>query len=355
VQVKEKQLYIVLLFIFFVPFLSNAQKIKINDAEILQKNGDSAILVDYRLHRNPSLVIKELKKDSTNNNILHLYRGHVIYSSQESQYPKYSLPILPYKLDFQIKPFYYAEYGQFDNPVQTQIGMAPKVELQVWKGFYGVFQWYIPFQNDFKIRLGYESRPGELGVGYSFVKKQRHFFNTFLGTFINDRYGVYAEYIWSNRAQNFYLGGAAYLTGRFLWDEGVLYLDEEGMTYPSGTVFAAYRFIKHDLTVRLMAEKFLRDDQGFTMEVFRQFGSTDIGFYASKTKKGDNAGLFVTFALWPRKFYANKYVQLRLPHSFRLAYNLRPNTGIGEVTRPYTDFFYDIYRFNKNFINKRIE
>lgn len=345
------------LFLISWSFLLSAQKVDTEDLEVATERGDSAYIFDYRLHRNPALILKELREQKGDSvELAHLYRGNVIYRTNDSSRFDIDLnpqKVIPYKLDFQIRPYYYAEYGQFDRPVQTQIGISPRLQIDFFKGFYGVFQWMIPLQNDFKIRTGYETRPGELGIGYTHIWDQRYFFNVFAGTFINDRYGIYAEYIWSDASGRFYTGVSGYYTGRYLYDFSEQTLFRDFINYPSGHIFFAYRFVKHDLTVRVMAERFLRDDEGFTFELFRQFGSTDIGFFASRSTRGDNAGFYITFALWPRKFVAAKKAQFRLPHSFRLNYNLRPNTGISEITRPYTDFFYDIYRFNRHFIENQ--
>ncbi len=346
--------------------LSDLEKVRLDE---------STFTFDYRLHRNPVYILKKMMMEDSleGKTITYLYNGDPIYSttqlpqprtqnSQNSQPGTQSLKsgalnsklgTPNYKLDLQLKPFYYAEYGDFRQPLRLQLAIGPRLQWNIWNGFYGVFQWMLPVYNDFDVRLGFGPRPGELGLGYIRVLGRKNFLQGFVGTFTNDRYGFYGEYTRMLADGKVYLGGSLYYTGAFRYDDQILY--REIVDYWTGNVHASYRFVQHDLTVRVVGEKFLRNDEGVSLEVFRQFGNTDIGFYGTRSRNGDNAGFFVVFALWPRKFYSNKWLQVRFPHSFRLLYDLRPNTGISERTRPYTDLFYDVYRYNPFFINNQLD
>ncbi len=334
------------------PTILKAQK-AVRDLERSSREVDHLVF-DYRLHRNPTFVLDEMRLLDSLDNVgtkTYLYNGDPIVTLGIDSVDIVPEPGNPYKVDLQIKPLYYAEYGDFREPLRTQLAIGPRLQVN-FKHFYAVGQWILPFQNDFNLRLGFGSRPGELGLGYARVLNRVNFTNTFIGTFTNQRYGAYTEYIRMLAGGRFYLGGSFYYTGRYAYDEQILY--REVIKYFSGNVFGLYRIVRHDLTLRLTAERFLRDDAGVTFEIFRQFGNTDIGFYGTRSQNGDNAGFFVVFSLWPRKFYANKWLQVRPPHSFRLTYDLRPNTGISERTRPYNDFFYDIYRFNPQYIQNQL-
>ncbi|MFY0686929.1 MAG: hypothetical protein JXQ90_07185 [Cyclobacteriaceae bacterium] len=319
---------------------------------------ENTFLFESRMHRNPRHTYRLLLNTDSlkGKELVYLYQGHPILAYKDSAVVaiRDGLSYQPsYRLDLQLKPIYYAEYGHYDEPFRTQLAIGPRLQFNLRKGFYAVAQWIQPFQNDFDYRLGLGSRPGEIGVGYTLIRKGNHFFNTYLGTFRNRRYGGYASYIRMFGNNRMYAGAAIYYTGLYLLDAGTLYADP--INYLTGYVHFTYRLPRYGLVARVQAEKYLRDDIGGKLTVFRQFGNTDIGFFASKSVAGDNAGFYVTFALWPRKFYANRWIQIRPPHSFKLNYDLRPNTGIGEQLRPYTDFYEDILRFNPDFVRDGLE
>lgn len=335
---------------YCIPFIAFVQDVT-KDVELYSVN-DTSVLFDYRYNRNPGFFYRknqEWKKVKQ----VHLYRGNpILYLEQDTaERANHSFTVKKfYKLDVQLRPFLYSEFGDFREPLRTQIGIAPRFAIG-YGGMYGVFQWFFPIQNDFPNRFGFQNRPGELGVGYTKIVKGMNFFNSFVGTFINDRYGGYMEYIRSTRNQRLYLGSSIYYTGRVLLSEGTIF--RERINYLSGEVFLLYRFKHPNLSVRLSGERFLREDTGVTIELMRQFGNTDIGFSMTDSENGLNARMFIAFSLGG-KIYSNKWMQIRLPHTFRFSYDLQPNTGISERTRPFSDFFFDIYRFNLPYVQSQL-
>lgn len=343
--------------VFFLTWISLNQLIaqeSWKDTE-LKKSKEGVTYFDYRHHRNPTYFFKRKLKDDKDSVFVHLFRGKAIVELKSDTFllpRKYSTSQIPYKIDIQVKPLFSAEYGDFREPVRTQLAIGPRLELAVG-GLYGVFQWVLPFQNDFKNRFGSSYRPGEVGIGFTEIIKGKSFLNLFIGTFTNDRYGAYSEFVSRTTSAKFYYGFSAYYTGRFLYEGGTLF--REDINYFSGNIFAQYKLKYPDVNIRLTVEKFLRSDFGATLDVFRQFGNTDIGFNFTISKNGENAGIYVILPLWPRKFYSNDWIQIRPPHSFQFTYDLRPNTGIAEKARTYNNFFTDIYRFNLPYLNNELK
>lgn len=330
-------------------FWSQAQEL--SDLEVTEVT-DDALVFDYRLHRNPFYILKDLAFDDSVKDYqhIHLYRGSVIYGG-EAMSGKYQ-PKKHYKVDLQVEPYYNSRFGDVDDPFRTQLGLGPRLELTSKYGLYGVFQWLIPIQNDFDIEVGFGHRPGEIGLGYTKVFNQKVFLNAFAGVFTNRRYGASSELIFMNQNGTIYYGGGIFYSGPYIFTESTFV--RERARYLSGYGFLAYRIKSQDLTIRLIGERYLNEDYGGRLEVLRQFGSTDIGFYAQKSKNGENGGIMVTLALWPRKFYNNSWFQFRLPHSVRVQYDLLAAIQSGQSLRNQTDFFYDILRFNPQFIEKQM-
>lgn len=338
------------LFIFFLSSSLAGLAQALSELEAVTKT-DETLAFDYRLHRNPVSIYKYLlTTDSTKDlNLVYRYHGYTIYGNDEGLKKEAT----GYRLDLQIKPYYIARFGDVDDPFRTQVGIGPKLQWNAKKGFYAVFQWLLPLQNDFTNELGYGARPGELGVGYSGIFGKQHFVNVFTGTLTNRRYGTYGEYNYLTSDSRWYFGGAAYYSGGYIYRENTF--TRERIRYFSGYVYTAFRFIRPDITVKVTGERFLEDDYGVTVEVMRQFGNTDIGFYGQKTQNGDNAGILITLALWPRKFYTNRWFQVRPPHSFSLQYDLKAAVRSGNPVRSYQRFYNEILRFNPHFIKNQLK
>lgn len=335
-------------------FLSNSSLIaqELKDLELAEIQND-ALLFDYRLHRNPFFILRNLAIEDSVKNLkpVHLYRGSVIYGGQALR-EKYK-PKKHYKIDLQVEPYYNSRFGDVDDPFRTQLGLGPRLELTSKSGLYGVFQWLFPIQNDFDVEIGFGNRPGESGIGFTKIFNQKIFLNTFAGIFTNRRYGISGELIFMNEIGTLYYGGGLFYSGPYIYTNSTFI--RERVRYLSGYGFFAYRIISQDITLRLIAERYLRDDYGGRLEVTRQFGNTDIGFYAQKSKNGENGGIMVTLSLWPRKFYSNSWFQFRPPHSLRIQYDLLTAIQSGQSVRNQTDFYYDILRFNPHFIEEQIK
>lgn len=341
---------LVLVMIAGVKSLVQAQEL--SDLEAVEVSADNLIF-DYRLHRNPFFILRNLTLEDSvkEKNHLHLYRGSVIYGGEhlDGKYRNQK----HYKLDFQLEPYYNSRFGDIDDPFRTQLGIGPRLEwISKW-GIYGVFQWLLPLQNDFDVEVGFGHRPGETGIGFTRVFNQRFFLNAFIGIFTNRRYGASTELILMSENGRLYYGGGLFYSGPYIYMDNTFI--REHVRYLSGYGFIAYRIPSQDLTLRIIGEKFLNEDYGGRLEVIRQFGNTDIGFYAQKSKNGENGGIMITLSLWPRKFYKNAWFQFRPPHSFQIQYDLLAATQSGVPLRNQTDIFREILRFNPNYIKDQLK
>ena len=328
----------------------------IDDAEAYLDAGDT-VFFDYRLHRNPTKVFKEqVLPDSNDHKVYtYLFHGNPIISYQDGRFfntGDLRIPYLPYRLDIELQPSYTYVLGPFNDPFQTQLGISPRVQYNFGKGVYGVFQWVFPIQNHFKNEFGQSYRPGEIGIGYDHIYKGLHAFRFYGGTLTNNQAGFQGEYLGRDKKGVFYYGAALYYTRKFVYDHMYTYWDVSSRL--SGYVQAAYRISPWDLTVRLIGDMYLNGKLGVTMEVIRQYGNTDVGFFAIGGQGGSNAGFFFRMPFWPRKFYRNNWMQVRLPQTFNFYYNVRTISGTPRV-RNYNPLFKEVLRFNPNFLNGQMD
>lgn len=81
-----------------------------------------------------------------------------------------------------------------------------------------------------------------------------------------------------------------------------------------------YRWRRYEVNVRLSAGRFLYQDDGVVLEVFRQIGEYRVGFLATSTTIGRNVGFLFSLPLAPRRYSMPGRVRVRVAEQFPLAY-----------------------------------
>lgn len=313
------------------------------------------IIFDYRLHRNPANYFKNDIFKNSNYTWNYLYDGNVVARYKEgkflNKFQRDTLILPPYKLDIQLVPLFLYNFGDFSDPFETQLGVAPRLKWVPAKGFFMVFQWQFPLQNDFRYSVGYGQRPGQIGLGFHRIFRGRYNFSGYFGTLTGNNYGLNLEYLARTKDAHWYYGGAFFFTGTYIYHEQYFY--RQFLSTRSGYVQLAYRIHQWDMTVRMIGDIYLNQDKGVTMEVIRQYGNTDIGFYAIAAENATNAGFFFRIRLWPGKFYSNKWMQIRLPNNFQNYYTVRSNSQMPRV-RHFSSTFNEMLRFNPAFLNGQL-
>ena len=315
--------------------------------------------LDYNLHRNPSYLLKEnFFKKNRFQSFTHLFYGNPITSFSNGQYvntgqiQNYSLSRV-YKLDIEIAPHLIYSLGSFSDPFTTEIGIAPKARLVVARGLYGVFQWIFPVQNDFIFNINTVShRPGQIGVGYDWIWNGRFALTGYFGTLATNNYGLHLEFLGRSKDARWYFGGAYFITGSYQYYKQYYSIDP--LQTKSGYAQLAYRWHEQDLTFRAIGDRYLNGDLGITFEALRQYGNIDIGFFAMAAQNATNGGFFFRCPLWPRKFYSNKLIQVRLPNTFANTYNVRNLVNNTPRARNHRPLFEEMIRFNPVFLNKQL-
>ena len=107
---------------------------------------DGVTFLDYLPFRNPARIIRDSIFIAFGNEpgYVQLFYGNPIVSYSDGRFHDPTIGndfqlSKPYKIDIQIEPHLMYALGAFSDPFQTQIGVAPKIELIPAKGFYGIF------------------------------------------------------------------------------------------------------------------------------------------------------------------------------------------------------------------------
>jgi len=256
-----------------------------------------------------------------------------------------------YKFDIVVHPQCKAQFGNYDEPVESQTNLAPEIHTSLWKGMSIAAQLIIPIQNE----LGEEGhcwRPGLLTINQTLRLPHNTFVSATMGYFTQHRYGTdleikkyFANGKWSIGANAGYTGYASYLKG--VW----YYSDIDLLT----TLFnAEYRFSQYDLSLSATYGKFLYGDKGWRLDILRQFGEVDIGFFVLKTETGHNGGFNFRIPIFPPKYLPASPIGIGTAKEFPWEYRYKgfPNNGIQYNTGNTLDEF--MKRLNPDYTKTHI-
>lgn len=93
-----------------------------------------------------------------------------------------------------------------------------------------------------------------------------------------------------------------------------------------------YRWRRYELNVRLSAGRFLYQDDGVAVEVFRQMGEYRIGFFGTATTAGRNIGFQLSLPLFPARYAMPGRIRVRVAEQFPFTYRYR---GLPQDARRY--------------------
>lgn len=225
-----------------------------------------------------------------------------------------------YKFDILVTPQLKAQFGQRSDPIEVQINIAPELSTFLWKGMRLSAQVIIPLQNE----LNKEEdlvRPGLITLSQTFRLPQTTFFSTTAGYFTEQRYGVdfnirkyFQNGRWAIGANLGYTGFASYLKG--VWS----YTDLDMLTT---SMSADYRLSRFDLILGATYGRFLNKDKGLRLDILRQFGEVDIGFFALKTDTDTNGGFNFSIPIFPAKYLPARRLRISPASTFRWEYRYK--------------------------------
>ncbi|MGH7451164.1 MAG: YjbH domain-containing protein [bacterium] len=212
------------------------------------------------------------------------------------------------KFEIVIHPQFIAQFGNYDDPVKSQINLVPEINAFLWKGMSLSAQLIIPLQNELE-EEGNDWRPGLLTLSQTFRLPRNYFLAATMGYFTRQRYGFDLEikkYLIDGKAS---LGANVGYTGHASYLKGAWYYSTIDIL--TALVDAEYRVSPFDLIMRATYGKFLYQDRGGRLDVLRQFGELDIGFFVSKTQIGTNGGFNFAIPLFPPKYLPTGSLRIR--------------------------------------------
>ncbi len=231
------------------------------------------------------------------------------------------------RIDIVAHPQFRAQFGDFDEPVRSQINVTPEFSTSLWRGMRVAVQLIFPLQNELDEGGDYV-RPGLLTLSQYFRLPGSTFVVGSVGYFTQDRYGIdvqarkyFANGLWA-------MGGNVGYTGRASRVDGGWEYEAPDLVTFFGD--AEYWFAPFDVRLSAAAGRFVFEDWGIRVDVLRRFGEVDVGFFALETERGFNAGVNFAVPLLPRRALVAGRVRMRPARIFRWEYRYHgfPISGI---------------------------
>ena len=227
-------------------------------------------------------------------------------------------------LDIAVKPQVSFQFGPYAHPVTSQINAVPELQTSWFKGMHANAEVIVPVVNEFGPR-GDNVRPGVLALNQVYRFSGNTFVSASAGIFTQDRYGLDVEaekYAWNgNLSYGFNAGFSSMLF--FERMASIVYSDKFALT---GSVHCNYRVSQYDLTLGVMAGKFLGGDKSLRFDMKREFGEFEIGFFGIHAFGGiTNGGINITIPLYPSKYRNPGVVRVRSREDFTMSYLAKTN------------------------------
>ncbi len=247
------------------------------------------------------------------------------------------------KFDIVVHPQFHAQFGNFSDPLESQVNIAPALNVSLWHGMNLTAQVIIPLQNDLE-KAGDYIRPGLLTLTQTLRLPFNIFTSATAGYFTRNRYGIDLETRkFTNNGKvsaGFRIGctgEASVMDGRWTYTEASL------LTWFAD---ASYRWARYDLTFRAGYGRFLDKDKGWRFDVYRQLGEISIGFYGIRSGGVLNGGFNFKVPLPPRRYSTKHSIRIRPAGNFAWEYRGKGLPREGKVYA--TDNGMDEYSDNLN-------
>lgn len=221
------------------------------------------------------------------------------------------------RLDVVVHPWFEASFGDFDEPVRSRTGVAPEVRVALRRGLRLSAQVLFTLQDDLPTGES-RVRPGLLTLSQTVRLPRNVFLHATAGAFTPNRYGADVQARAWSPSGRWFAGAELAQTGLASYARDNWQLSRTADR--TALVEAGWRDLRHGLTVQATAGAFLGDQQGIRLDVVRQFGEVDLGWFVVASVEGKNGGAMLRIPLGVPKHPAPRALRLRAADAFRWEY-----------------------------------
>jgi hypothetical protein len=222
-----------------------------------------------------------------------------------------------YKFDFRLHPEFIAQFGFRERVVESKTNILLQSQLFLSRGL--VLNWgvLLPIVNHLD-NQALNVRPAPTFVNQFLALDGRNFMSLSAGLFYNDQYGFNAQYRHADVRKNWSFGIESSLTGFYFFPQNGFYYEKLRQLMVLADV--AYRIPKRDITIKVSGGQYLDRDRGARLDVIRQMGNVEIGFFTTQTRNGTTGGFNFAIPIGPGRIVQSQRVRLRTTEEFRWEY-----------------------------------
>ncbi|MFC2084983.1 YjbH domain-containing protein [Bacteroidota bacterium] len=215
------------------------------------------------------------------------------------------------KTDIILFPHVKTRFGDFDNSVRAQLSIIPTIHTTLGKGLSIFAQLILPAYDNLEPETK-TVRPGIITVNQTIRLPYNILMSTTIGQFAQlDRYGIDYEhrYGFDFEINKYFedgiwlIGANAGYTGETTYRDRIWKLKQ--LNTPTYFTNAEYRIAKYNLSIAVKLGQFIYGDKGIRVDINRQFGEVDIGFYAIFSGNEKNGGFIFSIPIFPPKYYSS--------------------------------------------------
>ena len=328
------------------------------------------VYYEQRLYRNPVIGLLDLRdalKSPAGTEFVPLFQGVPIAAYRLT--PSWQTTLLTaserrmlarsqpyryyrYKFDFRIQPEVIANFGFKLDPFQTKTSLLLQTQLYLTRGLVLNVGLVFPLGNNYD-NQALNVRPAPIFLHQFLALGEQDFLSGSAGLFYNNQYGVHLQYRRANLTRPWSVGVESSLTGYYYFPTTGIYY--EGLKNMMLLADVAYRMNRRDITLKVSGGQFLYSDRGARLDFIRQFGSVDVGLYATKTTKGSTAGFNFAIPIPPGKLAQGKRVRLRSSEEFRWEYTYNGSgANLGDHLRAGHQLDVLLRQYHSGYLSKQL-
>ncbi len=222
-----------------------------------------------------------------------------------------------YKLDFRLQPEFIAQFGFRERPLESKTNLLLQSQLYLSRGL--VLNWGVlfPIVNHLDNQT-LNVRPAPTFLNQFLALDGTNFMSLSAGLFYNDQYGVNVQYRHTDLTKNWSFGLESGYTGFYYFPQSGFYCESLQNLIVLADV--AYRIPSRDVTIKLSGGQYMYQDRGARLDVIRQMGNVEVGFFAVKTGDGTTGGFNFAIPIPPGRIAQTKHIRLRTTEEFRWEY-----------------------------------
>ena len=234
------------------------------------------------------------------------------------------------RLELLISPGLRYQLGNFSYPVQAAIDLQAGWDYLFRPGWSLQGMVALPLHNNYDEKMRFRLERAVLVHDRSWGG--RAFVSLSAGIFSQNRVGGHLSGRLWLPDERFSLRGEAGLSDFTRLTGPVLSEEAERKRFLLLLGGVEYHWRRYALNVRVSAGRFLYQDEGLLVEVFRQMGEYRFGFFGAATSAGENFGFQWSLPLFPARYSLPGRVRVRMAEQFPMSYRYR---GLNRDARRY--------------------